>query len=60
MTKLQKKPKLLKTVKTPKMFDEDLFFYNTEEDTTEVLEVLGYNLKHSGYLEEDSRVNKYW
>ena len=45
---------------TQQDFEQDRFYYNTEEDTTEVLETLGYNQKHSGYLEEDSRVSKFW
>ena len=45
---------------TQQDFEQDRFYYNTEEDTTEVLETLGYNQKHGGYPEEDSRVSKYW
>lgn len=45
---------------TQQDFEQDRFYYNNEEDTTEVLEVLWYNQKHSGYLEEDSRVSKFW
>ena len=39
---------------------EDFFYYNNKDDEVEVLETLGYNLKQGGYLEEDSRVSKYW
>ena len=39
---------------------EDFFYYVGKDDEVEVLEVLGYNLKQGGYLEEDSRVSKYW
>ena len=52
MTNLQKKPKLLKTVKTPRMFDEDLFYFNNKDDEEEVLETLGYNQR---YTEEDDQ-----
>ena len=45
---------------TQQDFEQDRFYYNNEEDTTEVLETLGYNLKQGGYLEEDSRVSKFW
>ena len=45
---------------TQQDFEQDRFYYNNEEDTTEVLEVLWYNLKQGGYLEEDSRVSKFW
>lgn len=49
---------------------EDFFYYVGKDDEVEVLEALGvsrgyehslgYNQKHSGYLEEDSRVSKFW
>ena len=39
---------------------EDFFYYVGKDDEVEVLESLGYDLKHSGYLEDDSRVSKYW
>ena len=45
---------------TQQDFEQDRFYYNNEEDTTEVLEVLWYNQKQGGYLEEDSRVSKFW
>ena len=38
---------------------EDFFYYVGKDDEVEVLEVLGYNQKQSGYLEEDSRVSKF-
>ena len=39
---------------------EDFFYYVGKDDEVEVLESLGYNLKQNGYLEEDSRVSKFW
>ena len=39
---------------------EDFFYYVGKDDEVEVLETLGYNQKQIGYLEEDSRVSKYW
>ena len=39
---------------------EDFFYYNNKDDEVEVLETLGYNREQSGYLEDDSRVSKYW
>ena len=39
---------------------EDFFYYIGKDDEVEVLESLGYNLKQGGYLEEDSRISKYW
>ena len=39
---------------------EDFFYYVGKDDEVEVLETLGYNREHSGYLEEDSRVSKFW
>ena len=47
-------------VPTAQIPEQDFFYYITDEDKEEVLETLGYNLKQSGYLEEDSRVNKFW
>ena len=47
-------------VSTRQAEGEDFFYYVGKDDEVEVLEVLGYNLKQSGYLEEDSRVSKYW
>lgn len=47
-------------VPTAQIPEQDYFYYVTDQDKEEVLEVLGYNLKQSGYLEEDSRVSKYW
>ena len=45
---------------TQQDFEQDRFYYNNKDDEVEVLEVLGYNHKQSGYLEEDSRVSKFW
>ena len=47
-------------VLTAQIPEQDYFYYVTDEDKEEVLEVLGYNLKQRGYLEEDSRVSKFW
>ena len=57
-------------VPTPHELEQDFFYYVGKDDEVEVLEALGvsrgyehslgYNLKQSGYLEEDSRVSKYW
>ena len=47
-------------VPTAQIPEQDFFYYVTDEDKEEVLEFLGYNQKQSGYLEEDSRVNKFW
>ena len=57
-------------VPTRQIEGEDFFYYNNKDDEVEALEVLGvsrgyehslgYNLKQIGYLEEDSRVSKFW
>lgn len=39
---------------------EDFFYYVGKDDEVEVLETLGYNREQSGYLEDDSRVSKFW
>ena len=45
---------------TPHELEQDFFYYVGKDDEVEVLETLGYNLKQSGYLEEDGRVSKFW
>ena len=45
---------------TQQDFEQDRFYYNNKDDEVEALEVLWYNQKQSGYLEEDSRVSKFW
>ena len=47
-------------VPTPHELEQDFFYYVGKDDEVEVLETLGYNQKQSGYLEEDSRVSKFW
>ncbi len=55
-----KNPRSYGVVPTRQAEGEDFFYYVGKDDEVEVLESLGYNLKQSGYLEEDSRVSKYW
>ena len=57
---MKEKRKNHSVVPTRQAEGEDFFYYNNKDDEVEVLETLGYNLKQSGYLEEDSRVSKYW
>ena len=44
-------------VPTAQIPEQDYFYYVTEEDEEEVLEVLGYNQRYQG---EEERINKYW
>ena len=55
-----KNPRSCTVAPTPHELEQDFFYYNNKDDEVEVLEVLGYNHKQSGYLEEDSRVSKFW
>ena len=55
-----KNPRSYSVTPTRQVEREDFFYYVGKDDEVEVLEALGYNLKQSGYLEEDSRVSKYW
>ena len=67
---MKEKRKNYGVVPTIQAEGEDFFYYVGKDDEVEVLEVLGvssgyehslgYNQKQSGYLEEDSRVSKYW
>ena len=57
---MKEKRKNYSVVPTRQAEGEDFFYYIGKDDEVEVLEVLGYNLKHSGYLEEDGRVSKFW
>ena len=56
----KEKKKNHSVVPTRQAEGEDFFYYNNKDDEVEVLETLGYNQKQSGYLEEDSRVSKFW
>ena len=56
----KEKRKNYSVVPTRQAEGEDFFYYNNKDDEVEVLETLGYNPKQSGYLEEDSRVSKFW
>ena len=56
----KEKKKNYGVVPTPHELEQDFFYYNNKDDEVEVLETLGYNLKQDGYLEEGSRVSKYW
>ena len=56
----KEKKKNYSVVPTRQAEGEDFFYYNNKDDEVEVLETLGYNLKQSGYLEEDGRVSKFW
>ena len=55
-----KNPRSYGVVPTPHELEQDFFYYVGKDDEVEVLETMGYNLKQGGYLEEDSRVSKYW
>ena len=55
-----KNPRSYGVVPTRQAEGEDFFYYNNKDDEVEVLEVLGYNQKQGGYLEEDGRVSKFW
>ena len=55
-----KNPRSCSVVPTPHELEQDFFYYVGKDDEVEVLETLGYNLKQNGYVEEDSRVSKYW
>jgi len=55
-----KNPRSYGVVTTRQAEGEDFFYYVGKDDEVEVLETLGYNQKQSGYLEEDSRVSKFW
>ena len=67
---MKEKKKNYGAVPTRQAEGEDFFYYNNKDDEVEVLEALGvsrgyehslvYNREHSGYLEEDSRVSKFW
>ena len=67
---MKEKRKNYGVVPTRQAEGEDFFYYVGKDDEVEVLEVLGvsrgyehslgYNREHSGYLEEDSRVSKFW
>lgn len=54
------KPRSYGVVQTRQEEGEDFFYYVGKDDEVEVLETLGYNLKQNDYLEEDSRVSKFW
>ena len=66
----KEKKKNYSVVPTRQAEGEDFFYYVGKDDEVEVLGVLGvsrgyehslgYNLKQGGYLEEDSRVSKFW
>ena len=66
----KEKKKNYGVVPTRQAEGEDFFYYVGKDDEVEVLEVLGvsrgyehslwYNQKQGGYLEEDSRVSKFW
>lgn len=66
----KEKRKNYSVVPTRQAEGEDFFYYVGKDDEVEVLETLGvsrgyehslgYNQKQSGYLEEDSRVSKFW
>ena len=56
----KEKRKNYSVVPTRQAEGEDFFYYNNKDDEVEVLETLGYNLKQNGYVEEDSRVSKFW
>ena len=53
-------PRSYSVVPTRQEEVEDFFYYVGKDDEVEVLETLGYDQKQSGYLEEDSRVSKFW
>ena len=55
-----KNPRSYSVVPTQHELEQDFFYYVGKDDEVEVLETLGYNLKQGGYLEEDSRVSKFW
>ena len=57
---MKEKKKNYSVVPTRQAEGEDFFYYVGKDDEVEVLETLGYDQKHSGYLEEDSRVSKFW
>ena len=57
---LERKTENYSVVPTRQSEGEDFFYYVGKDDEVEVLETLGYNLKQNGYVEEDSRVSKYW
>ena len=57
---MKEKRKNYSVVPTRQSEGEDFFYYIGKDDEVEVLETLGYNREHSGYLEEDSRVSKFW
>ena len=57
---MKEKKRNYSVVPTRQAEGEDFFYYVGKDDEVEVLETLGYNLKQSSYLEEDSRVSKYW
>ena len=56
----KEKKKNYSVVPTRQAEGEDFFYYLGKDDEVEVLETLGYNREQSGYLEEDSRVSKFW
>ena len=56
----KEKRKNYSVVPTRQAEGEDFFYYIGKDDEVEVLETLGYNQKQSSYLEEDSRVSKFW
>ena len=56
----KEKKKNYSVVPTRQAEGEDFFYYVGKDDEVEVLETLGYNREQSGYLEEDSRVSKFW
>ena len=55
-----KNPRSYGVVPTLQAEGEDFFYYVGKDDEVEVLETLGYNREQSDYLEEDSRVSKFW
>ena len=56
----KEKKKNYSVVPTRQAEGEDFFYYIGKDDEVEVLETLGYNREQNGYLEEDSRVSKFW
>ena len=55
-----KNPRSYAVAPTPHELEQDFFYYVGKDDEVEVLETLGYNREQGGYLEEDSRVSKFW
>ena len=55
-----KNPRSYNVVPTRQAEGEDFFYYVGKDDEVEVLETVGYKREQSSYLEEDSRVSKFW